>query len=551
MRQKSILAALLLMVAGLQTAWAQKVTLRFTDKSVLEYNISSLDCIEFSEGNVGEHEYVDLGLPSGTLWATCNVGANSPEEYGDYFAWGETKPKDYYDWTTYKYSKGDWYQLTKYSTDSKYGYNGFTDGLMELLPEDDAATANWGSDWQTPSPVQWIELICRLYTTIELVEREENDEVICSFKITSKQNGNSIIIPCPGQYMYDYIDGLNYRGHYWSRSLIEPDDPDRARSVYIKPGEIEYRYNDWRLFGLCVRPVRVQEKKKHEYVDLGLPSGTLWATCNVGASSPEEYGEYFAWGETSPRDEYNWANYMYCKGSETTMTKYCTQSEYGYNGFTDNLPELESSDDAATAYWGNRWQMPSIEQCEELINSDLTTTQWTAQNGTNGYKITSKSNGNSIFLPAAGCILDTSDYGPGSFGYYRTRSLSTSKSSNACCLNFLINNIRMLDMNRYYGQSVRPVRIQDASIVGTWEYKSEDFGAIRLTFSADGKFLILDPDSALWYTSGNYSYSEGNLIFDYFDQAIGTKEIKVVSLTSEILVLENFYGEGNSTWYRK
>ena len=97
----------------------------------------------------------------------------------------------------------------------------------------------------------------------------------------------------------------------------------------------------------------------HAYVDLGLPSGTLWATCNVGASSPEEYGDYFAWGETEPKNDYNWSTYKYCKGSSTTMTKYCTSSSYGT---VDNKTELEPSDDAATVNWGSNWQMPSLEQ---------------------------------------------------------------------------------------------------------------------------------------------------------------------------------------------
>ena len=108
------------------------------------------------------HEYVDLGLPSGTLWATYNVGANSPEEYGDYFAWGETQPKDTYTWSTYQYANGGspWGNpnLTKYCANSQYGYNGYVDDLTILLPEDDAATANWGSNWRMPTQEEWWEL---------------------------------------------------------------------------------------------------------------------------------------------------------------------------------------------------------------------------------------------------------------------------------------------------------------------------------------------------------------------------------------------------------
>jgi len=107
------------------------------------------------------HEYVDLGLPSGTLWATCNVGATTPEGYGDYFAWGETTPKETYNWMTYKWGSGNesdgwlYRELTKYCSDSTYGLYGFHDNLTELLPEDDAATANWGNGWRTPTRAQW------------------------------------------------------------------------------------------------------------------------------------------------------------------------------------------------------------------------------------------------------------------------------------------------------------------------------------------------------------------------------------------------------------
>ena len=197
----------------------------------------------------------------------------------------------------------------------------------------------------------------------------------------------------------------------------------------------------------------------HAWVDLGLPSGTLWATCNVGASSPEEYGDYFAWGETEPKSDYSWSTYKYCEGSENTMTKYCAQSSYGYNGFTDDLTELQPADDAATANWGSGWQMPSHEQNQELIDSSYTTTEWTQVNGVYGRKITSNSNGNSIFLPATGYRNVTSLYNAGSYGYYWPRSLHASKSYCAYYLFFKSGNIGWSYYSyRYYGRSVRPVR---------------------------------------------------------------------------------------------
>ena len=170
----------------------------------------------------------------------------------------------------------------------------------------------------------------------------------------------------------------------------------------------------------------------HEYVDLGLPSGTLWATCNIGATSPEDYGDYFAWGETSGynsgKTTFNWSTYKYCNGSYTTMTKYCTSSSYGT---VDNKTELELSDDAAYVNWGSNWRMPSYDQIAELINSSYTTTTWTTVNGVYGRKITSKSNGNSIFLPAAGVHNETSLRYAGSGGYYWSRTLGKSGSDEA------------------------------------------------------------------------------------------------------------------------
>ena len=198
-------------------------------------------------------------------------------------------------------------------------------------------------------------------------------------------------------------------------------------------------------------------KEDHDYVDLGLPSGTLWATCNVGANSPEEYGDYFAWGEIEPKNDYIVSTYKYCKGTFSTLTKYCTNSSCGT---VDNKTELEPSDDAATANWGSGWQMPSFEQCRELYNSSYTTTTWTTMNGKYGRKITSKSNGNSIFLPAAGYRRGTSLDSAGSFGCYWSRSLYAGYSNDAYVLFFNSRNIFTGNVIRYRGWSVRPVRVQ-------------------------------------------------------------------------------------------
>ena len=200
-------------------------------------------------------------------------------------------------------------------------------------------------------------------------------------------------------------------------------------------------------------------EEEHEWVDLGLPSGTLWATCNVGANSPEEYGDYFAWGETKPKEEYSWNTYIYCMDDYNTLTRYCYQSECGYNGFTDTLTELLPEDDAAIANWGNGWQMPSLAQLQELFDSKYTTAKWTTQNGVNGRLIASKSNSNAIFLPAAGEYYDAKIDYDGRYGDYWSRSLNAYDSPYADALSFNSSSVFWEDhLYRYRGKSVRPVR---------------------------------------------------------------------------------------------
>ncbi|MCQ2288998.1 MAG: hypothetical protein MJZ74_07850 [Muribaculaceae bacterium] len=198
-----------------------------------------------------------------------------------------------------------------------------------------------------------------------------------------------------------------------------------------------------------------------EYVDLGLPGGVLWATCNVGASSPWEYGLYFAWGETvddakGESHTFDWAHYKWCNGKYDNQTKYCTSPSYGR---VDGKTVLDPADDAATANWGAGWRMPTSEEQDDLRNSSYCTWTWTTRNGVSGYEVKSKSNGNSLFLPAAGYRYDTSLYGEGSYGGYWSCSLYTFYSNYACSLYFISSDIDWNYYGRSYGQSVRAVRV--------------------------------------------------------------------------------------------
>lgn len=189
----------------------------------------------------------------------------------------------------------------------------------------------------------------------------------------------------------------------------------------------------------------------HAYVDLGL--SVKWATCNVGASKPEDYGDYYAWGETTTKSDYNWKTYKWCKGTQLTMTKYCTNSDYG--GTVDNLTTLTSSDDVATVKWGSKWRMPTWEEMKEL-DEDCTWT-WTTQSGVKGMKVTGP-NGNSIFLPAAGRRSGMNFHDHGSEGLYWSATLYEDNSKYVYLLSFYDSHRNWNCITgRFDGRSVRPV----------------------------------------------------------------------------------------------
>ena len=196
----------------------------------------------------------------------------------------------------------------------------------------------------------------------------------------------------------------------------------------------------------------VPAKVTHDYVDLGLPSGTLWATMNIGANAPEDYGDYFAWGEVTPKESYTWTTYKWCNGSWNSMIKYGVKSSFGV---VDNKTELDPEDDAATMNWGSEWCMPTKEQQDELRNN--CTREWTTINGVKGCLLTSNINEATLFLPAAGYIWNSTVSSGGSSGFYWSRNLKTT-GAGSHSLFFSSNSMSITDYSRGYGQSVRAVR---------------------------------------------------------------------------------------------
>ena len=492
-----------------------------------------------------EDDYVDLGLPSGTLWATRNVGASRPEDYGDYFAWGETEPKEVYTWDTYKWRNGSDSTLTKYCSNSSYGT---VDNKTELDPEDDAAYVNWGQEWRIPSQDQ-IQELCDSCTWQWTTRNDVNGYLVTG------SNGNSLFLPAAGVRL-DTLSSVGVNGSLWSREQNR-DIPYCANSIVFNQFHWETSYLCYRNDGLPIRPVRVPvyivqdsldldvvpaghtgtgkltivnntmdsvtltasadapflfmlsqnsvssmtitvpgksretvtvmftattsgdfngnvtfqcPKLKggqsvipvhafafnplEDYVDLGLPSGTLWAMCNVGASRPREYGDYFAWGETSPKTDYSWSTYKWCDGSSNKLAKYCTDSLFGT---VDGKTELDPEDDAAYVNWGASWRMPTLEQLQELCDSNMCRWVWNK----NGFQVTGP-NGNSIFLPAAGyrCDDDSSPIFVGSYADYWSSTLNNSYSSYAFDQYFYSTGVHWGISSRNLGFTVRAVRAE-------------------------------------------------------------------------------------------
>ena len=370
-------------------------------------------------------EAIDLGLPSGTLWASWNVGASAPEEYGGYYAWGETEEKDYYDESTYKY------------------YNSETEECIHIGDdiagtEYDVAHVKWGGSWRMPTRLQQDEL--RAYCSNEWTQQNG----VNGIRVTGP-NGNSIFLPAAGSRRIYYHSFEGERGIYWSSSLYS--------SNYGCYQYFNSNYWDYGSYvcctGLSVRAVINAEKAQRdcpiaEAIDLGLPSGTKWASWNIGASKPEEYGGYYAWGETEETHYYDWSIYTHCDGSSSTC-----------HHIGDDIAGTEY--DVAHVKWGGSWRMPTNEQQDELREN--CTREWTQQNGVNGIRVTGP-NGNSIFLPAAGYRSDVYLRYEGSYGYFWSSSRNSigSAESFACRLRFNSSYWSWSsDDTRCYGYSVRAV----------------------------------------------------------------------------------------------
>ena len=277
----------------------------------------------------------------------------------------------------------------------------------------------------------------------------------------------AVFLPAYGRRQGTNVYGGKY-GSYWSSTALSDA---YAYDIEFGPNRIYPNYSDCHFYGQFVRLVKdivtnetpdtpdtpENTENGYEYVDLGL--SVKWATCNVGASKPEEYGDYFAWGEVEPKDTYDWSTYKWCEGSNTSLTKYCIHSN---DGSVDNKTTLEATDDAATANWGGSWRMPTEAEFQEL--SENCTWTWKIRNGIGGFEITSNKEGYtyvSIFIPAAGHMRDSALKHMGDGCNYWSSTLFTygleSYSAKYLSIYYWHTDASIFDSQRYFGRSVRPV----------------------------------------------------------------------------------------------
>ena len=369
-------------------------------------------------GSTDKVEYVDLGLPSGNLWATCNLGASAPEAYGDYYAWGEVEPKQEYTNSNHKWYKEGAPSLgfTKYNNE---------DGKLSLEDEDDAVIQKLGNGWRTPTLADFRELTNQKLTTIEKTTLNG----VAGYQITSKRNKKSIFIPFAGfkndkpqtrEISSDETVAVcmtnqrridNQVFNCWTFAF----EQDRIR-----------RYGKRRYDGISIRPVKGPGVPvPNDCVDLGLASGLLWAKYNIGTTDPTQPGDYYAWGETSPnKKEYYSSNYKHFKiDGGIKVIKYNEK---------DGKEVLELEDDAANAYLGVGYRIPTKEDWEELLED----CKWEAVTTTlpeivdpsqtkaiTRWKVTGP-NGNSIVLPTtSGFKSDGWGVQPDYDIYYTTANL--------------------------------------------------------------------------------------------------------------------------------
>ena len=369
-------------------------------------------------GKTNGHEWIDLGLPSGTRWATCNIGATTPSQPGALYAWGEMATKSSY---MPENSKTHGKDIDDVSGNPTY----------------DVATAKWGKGWRMPTKEEFEELV-RYCPFPKYVKKDGR----WGQEFTNDQTGKTLFLPATGYKEYGSVHKeANGCGNYWTSTPYKDAAMNGAHEYHFGAALGEMGQGE-RSSGFAVRAVidndamitvpAQGETNGHQWVDLGLPSGTKWATCNIGAKSSEEFGQTFLWGNTTPK-----------LPDVSQRTETFGKWMSGIGGSTTY--------DAATVLWGSSWKMPTKANMQELM--EHCTWEYTTLGRVTGCKVTSKINGNYIFFPMVG----TKEHEKAV--YWTSIPLSGETSGNADAYGLLMNRemISITTTMRNKDFPIRPV----------------------------------------------------------------------------------------------
>ena len=401
---------------------------------------------------------IDLGLPSGTLWSCCNVDAKTPQDYGGYYAWGETQTKSQYDLSTYSH----------YDSTNRYHNLGSDISGTNY----DVAHVKWKGYWKMPNAEQFNEIYS--YCNYEFTSVEG----VRGITFTGP-NGGKIFFPNSGAYVGASLSNDNTFGQVWSSTV--PPGLERYGAVngltYSQTDESVRLLSLNRYHGFTVRPIRNESScdvnrdgsidisdvvfdvnrilggktayydcpdNNHPHmIDLGLPSGTLWSCCNVGASTYWEVGDYFAWGETEAKENYDATTYKYCDDQNINNCHDIGSSIIG------------TQYDVAHVQWGDSWQMPSNDQIIELASK--CEFYWGGVNSViNGYWLRGP-NGGRLFLPAAGYYNGSTCSRYNEVGFYWLGQQYSGQIPYATSFSFDVDDTYLYYVSRMHGFPVRPV----------------------------------------------------------------------------------------------
>ncbi|MBP5482549.1 MAG: hypothetical protein J6Y22_12470 [Paludibacteraceae bacterium] len=482
------------------------------DGTFVDYKGDNIKNVTFEttdkSGTIQGKKYVDLGLS--VKWAAYDVGSDNASENGSRFAWGLTTPttETQVPWSAYKYfdEENNDAPLTKYCENERFGK---VDSLNVLEAVDDAASVHWGAEWRMPTKAEVAELIreCRAAVVRNngvLANRFTSDEAgyenvaltfpyssgLSNYWTSSLYETNSILA-----YYYQMVDFTS--GYSTIESAIGPKDMGRGGTAFVRAvstsenvkkdstvvihlnnGEaVEYLSAQVKDLFFFDSEASSAEKETgsldgYGYVDLGL--SVLWATHNVGASSPAGRGGLYAWGETEEEvgdtsvlyaTAYSALQYKYSLDDKIdSVSKYCVVDTFGV---VDNLVRLEASDDAASVNWSSKWRMPTVEELSELMeNCSVLFTDDYEGTGVSGILLTSKVPGytdRSIFLPGNGYIQyeqkPTDAEGKElADPYYWSSSLCEARCWLAWQMTFSLNRgWEKITFPRTIGASIRPV----------------------------------------------------------------------------------------------